>query len=129
MSLDGAEETIEGQRVRVAMLGARQARALLLRLAKVLGPVAAHIEDGKLDGVTMLAALSTNASDADLEFVCDALGKVSQIEQEPGSDRWVFLTLERQDTIFKGRMRAMFGWLGFALKVQFSDFFGGSASA
>ena len=47
----------------------------------------------------------------------------------PNTYSWQFLTLERQDAIFKGRMRFMFAWLGFALKVQFSDFFGESANA
>lgn len=149
---------IDGIGFEVTQLGMRKGRALFVRLAKALGPALAVA----LDGAPSLAALAQASaapgaalssggaagglapavikaleglSDDDLAATMADLSEVTRYA--PGgaaSSKWPILDAANQEELFAGRILLLVKFLGFAIRVQFADFFGelaalGSAAA
>ena len=110
-------KTIGSATYKVTSLGASQGRALLVRLAKTLGPSAEMLLSGRASAWA-LAALLERLTDDDLTYACQVLGATTQLEAVPG--RSVQLTLENQEIHFSGAYWEMFQWLSFALEVNFA---------
>lgn len=144
--LQTESRTIGSTTYHVRQLGAGDARRLLVRLTKAVGPVLGAVleeaagssnvpvpKDAKglaaLSGFAVsrkgisraLQELSVRLTESDLEFAVKLLGGTTEIETDAGKQ--VPLTLERQELHFAGRMGEMFRWLAFALEVNYRDFF------
>lgn len=138
---------IDGIGFEVTQLGMRKGRALFVRLAKALGPALAVA----LDGAPSLAALAQASaapgaapgggaagglapavikaleglSDDDLAATMADLSEVTRYA--PGgasSSKWPILDAANQEELFAGRILLLVRFLGFAIRVQFADFFG-----
>lgn len=154
MAFETKSREINGRIYHVTELPAKQGRAMLVRLIKVLGPVFGQLVSGSkprkrslpglsaqaeaaavgasvLSSVTgasvgrALAELSTRLTEQDLEWLCTTLGEYTEVQVD--DERRPKLSLAYQNLHFAGRYLEMFGWIGFALEVNFSDFFEGSA--
>lgn len=132
--------TIGDHTFHIRELGASQAKKLLVRLTKAVGPILGALADGpvpsgagrntmartlaNLDTKAIRAGLESLAAqlkEEDLDFLCSTLGSVTQVETEVG--KMVPLSKERQEVLFRGgRLLLMFRWLAYGLEVQFRDF-------
>lgn len=139
--LETRDRLIGNHRYHVRQLGAGEARKLLVRLTKALGPVlGAMLEDmGGVSGnqaatikrlqdmnvrsvAKALERLAGQLREEDLEYLCRVLGGATEVETEDG--KRLQLTLERQELHFRGgHLAEMFKWLAFGLEVQYADFF------
>lgn len=138
MQIETKSRTIGSHVYHVRQLGSSDARKLLVRLTSTLGPVlGAAIPQGvafkdllalDIDFGKGLSELATRLKEDDLEYVCRVLGSASQVDL--GGGKLVLLDLQCQELHFRGgQLKLLFQWLQFALEVQFSDFFPGSALA
>mgnify|MGYP001564454346 CR=1 FL=1 len=145
MALETKERQIgdRGYTYHVTELPAKKGRALLVRLIKTLGPVFGQlvsdmkpadpkVKAGALSAINgqsisrALSELAGRLTEADLEHVCQVLGEHSEVSDEENPDHRKKLTPGAQEFHFAGRYLEMFEWIGFALEVNFSDFFSGS---
>jgi hypothetical protein len=130
MAVQTETRVIGGRTYRVTQLTALKARALFVRLIKMVGPMAAALlgtgnargfldMDGKEVG-PMIVSFCERISDEELDYFCSVLGEQSQVINERGEGA----TLARNiiDVEFAGRLMDLFKWLTFALEVNFSDF-------
>lgn len=113
---------IDGQKFRIAYLDGVAGHRLALDALRVLGAGIVPALLGENGNMAMFGIAST-APAADFERIVDTLGKVSQYEVEPGSEKWLFLKEENRRTFFRGRQKLQFSWVAQALKVQLADFF------
>lgn len=139
--LESKTKLIGNHRYQVTQLPSSQARKLLIRLVQMGGPVVASLlEDAKLMETTgpivdrvskvdaktlakMLRDFSDRIKEADLDYLCTILGGCTQVEIE---GKLQPLDLETQELHFAGgNLSKLFTWLGFALEVQYADFFTG----
>lgn len=139
--LQSETKTIDGETYRVTQLPFKKGQKLLVRLYKTLGPVVAEalaaiprIEEGKkledlnistlLPGVAGAATLlAERLTEEDLEYVTATLAEYTLLGK--GGDKWVPLEPE-MEIHFGGRYRQYLQWMGFALGVNYSGFFGES---
>jgi len=134
--LSSEKTVINGNGYEVRQLPYKLGHRLLLRLYKVLGPTVArgiasapnlgNLADFQVERLApMLAgAIETLAgvlSEEDFDFVVDTLAEYTLLSK--GDDKWVPLKQE-MEFHFAGNYPELFKWLGFALKVNFSGFFG-----
>lgn len=113
---DSESKTIDGVQYSVYMLPPRMARKILVKIVQSISPALGGDED------TIVAALSSVAdrvSDDDLDWMMNELAKVTQVHL--GGDKAPMLA-GIFDAHFKGKMGVMFSWFGFALKVQYGNF-------
>ncbi len=115
---------IEGLEVSTTQLPALRAFALLARLGKVIGPALS-----KMSGMNMesdigpvLGELFANldpaeSSDLVLEVLISTQVIIDNRREELNNQ-------EAVDRVFGGNLKAMLLTMGFALKVNYSDFFG-----
>ena len=135
--LETKERLIGSHRYYVTELPSSQARALLIRLVQIAGPVlASMLEDGGLmegDTIAKVSQMDTHTlarmvrdfagkvKPEDLEYLCRVLGDTTEVSTEAGQ---VPLDLEKQEIHFSGgNLNLLFRWLAFALEVQYADFF------
>ncbi len=128
--LASEKRTIDDLDFEVSQLPVKDARAVLVRLTRVIGPaLAAFAKDGAkslgdIDHMTVANALSTLASsmsEEDLEYLCEKFGKVSKVKVGE-----LMLPVDKAgDAVFSGRLTVMFKWIWFAIEVNYSDFLGG----
>jgi hypothetical protein len=144
---DGETETIDGDTYKVLMLDPLVATDLLADIGEILGPSLAAIGSA-LGGEDQIKSVLENTETGMADFgpaleravgeffkrfskakqreVIGILSKVTSVVkpngEEPGLDK-IF------SSHFRGRLGALYKWLGFALKVQFKDFFSASAPA
>jgi hypothetical protein len=124
MSAEPIEFSVDGVRFRMVMLGGVEARGLALRVLRMLGPAAGGLASPDAASAGTMLGILANVSEDDLNAVADALGKVTEMQVEPGSDKWRALTRDAQNVLFRGRLKLQFGWLGQAIRGQLADFFG-----
>jgi hypothetical protein len=147
--LETEDREICGRRYYVTTLPAKKGRAVLVRLTKVLGPVFGQLVSGdapatakhkaasaeriaaQINGASIaraLAELAGRLSEADLDWLCETLGESTEVQTYDGAgeERRQRLTAGEQQFHFAGKFLEMFSWLGFALEVNFRDFFTGS---
>lgn len=128
--LASEKKTIDDLEFEVSQLPVKDARAVLVRLTRVLGPaLAAFAKDGAknlgdIDHMTVANALSqlaTTVGEEDLEYLCEKFGKVSKVKV--GN---LMVSVDKAgDTVFSGRLTTMFKWIWFCIEVGYSDFLGG----
>lgn len=126
---DSQSKTFDGTLYTVYMLPPKTARKILVRVFQVLGPSLGEAftrDDEKLSAAIgpIVREFTDRISDEDLDWIMDALTGVTTIS--PGGEKTIQLR-SVFDAQFKGKIGTMFKWFAFALEVQFSDFFGGSA--
>lgn len=142
------EEKQIGENVyRVTTLGAKAGRDLLVRLVKIAGPTIGEIVKGidataaakgskkgegfdlgdvGLDAVaSALEKLSESISERDFAYLSDTLATRTEIVYPADGGRAVPLA-NVYDNHFAGSYGELFGWLAFALGVNYQSFFGGS---
>lgn len=116
--------TIDGDRYSVAQLGAREGRRILVKLTRLFGPALGRlVAGGPQTGEAIseaIAEFSAGATEADLEDLCRTFGQSTELEVE---GKPLLLDIDMQELHFAGRYAAMFSWLAFCLKVNYSDFF------
>lgn len=107
---------------RVTQEGFATGRAIFVKLAKAIGPaLGALATGGKEPLAAALKAATENLSDPDLAWLTEKLGASTQFSTD-GGEKWPFMTKENQEELFGGNLVLYFGWLYFALRVNFSDF-------
>ena len=125
------EMTIGGNVYRLDKLGYRRARAVLVRVAKVVAPALGQLEGLSLKSLASadvgkagaaLAAGIEHLTDEDLEFVTQAFGDVSSIRM---GDGWASLADEAKRGVYFDRagLAEYFAWLRHAFEVTYGDFF------
>lgn len=111
----------------VKQLGAIAGRDLLVRMSKMLGPALGMILSGKASlaqAGAALASASQMLEPAELEHFCDVLGRSSSVYvTEAGKPAVKTLDLAYQELHFAGEYAEMFQWIGFAMEVNFGNFF------
>lgn len=122
------EQEIDGLRVITTQFPAMYAFKLLARLAKSIGPVMSTFQGVSLNtdladlGPQLSSALSSFDPDEADKLVLEVL-KCTSIWLTDGPAHKVELSdRTKVDEAFSGRIMTMFKVLGFALKVNFSDF-------
>lgn len=125
MSRTPVTDFIDGHHYRVTPLGARRGAKVARRLVKVLAPLASSSK-ASLDQLDSdaISAVANALSDEDLDFVLDACAEGTELSGT--GEEWTGLA-RVFDLHFAGRYQAMMTWLGFALKVNYPDFFSASA--
>lgn len=134
MARDEHMTTIDGHRYQMTMLGATAGYRLFHRLFKMFGPSIGALIDlvGDAKGgientdlsskaaVKAIQALTDNVHEADLDHLIDQLKGQTMVGLN-GSEKTVPL-----DSVFEahfaGDITALFRWLIWALKVQYSTF-------
>jgi len=145
--MDGVTKTIGGETFKVMMLGPLEANDLLVDIGKTLGPALGallapllgakdttaafrQLLDGIQDGDGGLAGLSGGIERAVTGLIDriekDQLREIISIMEgvttvKKGSE-WPALGAV-STILFRGKLKLMYQWLGFAIKVQFQDFF------
>jgi hypothetical protein len=120
---------IDGLECETSQLPARRSLKLMAKLLKALGPALVPIAMGggmKADASTLGPALSSLDADAIEPLLCEILagtvvnvnGVRVQLDSPP-----------KLDLVFDGALMTMFKVAGFALEVNFGDFFDGASSA
>jgi hypothetical protein len=138
---EGQTKTIDGDTYRVMLLDPFVATDMLADLGEVLGPSLAALASS-LGGEDQIKAIVDGTGSEALSFgvtleravteffkrfskakqreVINTLAKVTTVVKGVGEEP----SLERVFAVhFRGRIGALYQWLGFALQVQFQDFF------
>ena len=143
---DLTEKTIGPDTYRIAMLDPMVAGDMLLDLTAVFGPALgslgaavlkakdskaalSQLMDGKGDdqakdllGDNLEGALTGLIERLDSAKQREFIATLSAVTSVKKGDKWP--QLETVFTVhFRGRIKAMYQWLGFAVKAQFEDFF------
>jgi hypothetical protein len=147
--LKSQSRVIGNHTYKVRQLGASEGRKMLVRLVKVLGPVLAALlratkgqklppakveetpeptapEATEAPAEAPLEVFCSRLSEVDLDYLVSTLGPCTEVILPDG--RVQALTLDVQEMHFAGSYGEMFKWLGFALEVNYSDFFGKSSA-
>jgi len=106
-------KVIGGKTYTCTQLGASQGRAVMVRLARVLGGLSA-----KDPIVGLLATLN----DEDIDYVCKAFAPLSTVELSPGKCPSVVDIFEEH---FAGDYTSLFAWLAFCVQVNYGPFLAG----
>lgn len=127
--LTAEQRTIDGIEFEIGMLPVKEARAVLVKLTKLLGPVIREFGKdparalGDVDTSTLaaaLAALSDSASAEDLDFLVARFSDCSKTLIGPNMVRMVPAV---SDQVFAGRLLSQFRWLWACVEVNYADFF------
>jgi hypothetical protein len=131
------EKVIGGHRYEVTLLGAKQGRAMLVRLMRSLGPATAGFIEGTLhakgDITVSLASgasdaireLSQRITEADFAAISDELARFTVVHLDAEHAPKLDAIFEEH---FVGRYDVMLQWFAFGLEANFSSFFAGTAS-
>lgn len=135
--LNKEDQVIDGMTYSVVQFPAMYGFALLARLAKCIGPALGALSsmgpgtnsDISQMGPVLCEALSTLDPDEAQRLALEILKSTSVIIPDAtGGRRVEFTGREKIDEVFSGRLMTMFKVLGFAVKVNFSDFARGIGS-
>jgi hypothetical protein len=111
------EQTINGINFKVTQLGFADGMELLTTLGRIVGTT---LSDARKEGnlAAMIGGIISRLSFAELSSITDKLAKATRIEREPGG--WPILDPEVD---LAGNYDLTLRWLGFALEVNYGDFF------
>ncbi len=128
MAITKKKRTIDGVEYEVTQLGAKEGRALFVRISKMAGPVLGELAKLNMSRVMdsdisqigpALDALTRNVSEEDLDVLCSKFAERSAYRD--GKD-WP--ELDRHfDEHFAGAYLRMIKWLLFCIEVNYADFF------
>lgn len=113
---DNESKTIDGAQYIVYMLPPRTARKILVKIVQTIAPAISGDSDSV---VRALSTVADRLNDEDLDWIMNELAKVTKVNL--GGDKAPMLS-GIFDAHFKGKMGVMFSWFGFALKVQYGNF-------
>lgn len=128
MAIAKKKKTIDGIEYEVTQLGAKEGRALFVRISKMIGPSLASLAKADLaslmdSNVAQLApAIETfvrDVSEEDLDVLCSKFAERSAYRD--GKD-WPELDRNFDDH-FAGAYLRMIKWLAFCVEVNYADFF------
>jgi len=116
---------IDGSTFQVRGLDLRTERAVLVCLAKALGPAIGELGTETAAGPKVLGAILKGISEPDVAYLCDTFMKVTQVAVElKGGEAWVPCT----EGAFKQGVVSQLKWLWFCLEHQFGAFLGGNGA-
>jgi hypothetical protein len=103
----------------VRPLGAFPAQRLLVRIGKIVAPMAGGFKglDSEMDLGPAISRFFEAATPDEVEGIIKELAKNTEVDGKALSP--VF------DIHFRGKLLSMYKWAAFALEVNYSDFFGG----
>ncbi len=111
------EQTINRIKFKVTQIGFADGMGLLTTLGKLIGPALGDPKKA-ISPTAMIGDIISRVSAAELSSITDKLAKTTRIEREPG--RWPVLEPEVD---LAGSYDLTLRWLGFALEVNYGDFF------
>lgn len=111
------EQTISGTRFKVIQLGFADGMELLTSLGRLVGPALSGTNKDA-NPTAIIGDIVGRLSYAEIINITDKLAKTTRIEREPG--RWPVLEPEVD---LAGNYDLTLRWLGFALEVNYGDFF------
>lgn len=127
---------IAGFKYEVTQLGAKKGRAVLIRLAKVIGPAISALvsaDDFESAAGPALTNLCSQLNEDDFAYISDTMAdctKLVQIATTSDGQKEIKTALSSLfDDHFRGRYLPMMQWLVFTLEVNFLDFLGGQSLA
>lgn len=124
------ESKLIGQHTyKVTQLDALKGRRAFTRLVKLLGPAFASMGDGDDDAKVArgISALVDRMSEDDVDYFCDVFAELTEVSG--GSYKKASPQLDTVfATHFAGNYFELTQWLIFAMKVNFSSFFGGAGA-
>jgi hypothetical protein len=121
-------EGLEGRRLRIQQLGAKEARSVARRLLNVVG-TALREAGGNVAGqveIIAIGAILERIDDATVEYLTDTFEKVTSMEDTAGSEGWMPVAKAR-DIVFgagKGLAR-WYVWMRACIEFSCGDFFTG----
>lgn len=124
---------LDGLTFRTTQFAAMKGFALLAKLAKLIGPALAALSGAApdTDVATLAPALMGAMRDLDdaqmSALAAEILAQTSVMAD--GSGKKDFSDRKNIDVVFTGRLMLLFKVLGHAVRVNFADFFAGSAPA
>ncbi len=126
------EEEIDGLRFIVVQFPAMYGFSLLARLAKSVGPALTSLSGVSVDtdlatlGPAFRDALQALDPDEAQKLVIELLRSTAVIIPDATGGRKIELTDRTKiDEVFSGRLKTMFKAIGFALRVNYTDFVNG----
>lgn len=137
---DALSQQVGDHTYRVSHLKTSKAQQMLVELLKLLGPALAalagsssveaidpkKLAESKLNPEFLgraIQELAGRVDNAKVSWIVEQLRDATEVQLEAdGGDKWVKLA-PIYELHFPGRMREWVGWLQFALRVQFADFF------
>lgn len=132
-TLKSEDQEIDGLTFRVVQFPAMYGFALLARLAKCIGPALGALGSIAPDDMAAMApalrdALATLDPDEAQKLALEILKCTSVLLPKGGGEvvRVELTDKTKIDQVFSGRLKTMFKALGFAVRVNFSDFVSGS---
>ena len=134
---ENISEDIDGYRYRVFMMDPLSASDMVADIGAIVGPAIAALasSSGGLDGVmdnanpeSIQIAANQFFSKLTKEKQRDVISKMTKLSVVIGSDGTEQKMSECFNIHFTGRLKFMYKWLLYALKVQFGDFIGGLTS-
>ena len=111
------ETTIKGKNFKVTQLGFADGMELLTTLGKLLGPVINDTKGSK-NPISLIGGIVSRLTFAEMQRLTAKLAKTTRVEREPG--KWPILEPEVD---LAGQYDLTLRWLGFALEVNYGDFF------
>jgi hypothetical protein len=117
---DVKSKVIDAYNYRIQQLGAKQGRAVLARLMKLMGPIADADNEGEA-----FAKIAASISDDDLDYFCRVFGAATQFHAVTDDKRVFQLDEATFDEHFAGRYGEMLKWLWACIDANFANFFAG----
>jgi len=111
------ETTIKSRNFKVTQLGFADGMELLTTLGKLIGPAISDAKNGK-NPISLIGDVVTRLNYTDVQRLTEKLARTTRIEREPG--KWPVLEPEVD---LAGQYDLTLRWLGFALEVNYGDFF------
>ncbi len=111
------EKTINGKRFKVIQLGFADGMELLTSLGRLVGPALTGASKD-VSPTAIIGDIVGRLSYPELTTITNKLAKTTRIEREP--DKWPLLEPEVD---LAGNYDLTLRWLGFALEVNYGDFF------
>jgi len=111
------DTTIKGKNFKVTQLGFTDGMELLTTLGQLIGPAISDSKNGK-NPISLMGDVVSRLSFTDIQRLTEKLAKTTRIERESG--KWPMLEPEVD---LAGQYDLTLRWLGFALEVNYGDFF------
>lgn len=129
-------QTIDGLSFTTTQFPAMRAFTLFSKLVKTIGPAITVLSGAnpESDVAELAPSIATALKDVDPDamtiLAAEVLSSTSAVMTGPSGAAQVPLnSVDGINLVFMGRLMTMFKVLAFAVKVNYGDFFGGSASA
>jgi hypothetical protein len=129
MTISTVSKEIDGHVYQITQLGARDARKMLVRITKLLGPSAGRLTSGYFSGgldqiASAVFELSNSVSDEDFDYFCETFGQCTKVDMGSTNPSPLLqgvkpLTTQTQDIWFGGSIDTLLKWIAACLEVNF----------